>query len=251
MEDRHREEKQAAGEIVVKNRFTVWIENFWYHHKGAVMVVGFFVLLGIVCFSQCSTRQSGDLTVAFAGGYTLSGEERNAIVDVLDGIAPKKADGSNITVMINDYSVYTEEELRALCTDEKGEYSPSAFANAKQVTQDHLKTFGTYVQTGECALWLISPYVFDFQNMEKLAVPLGELFDTVPTSAVKEGEIGYGYALRLCDTALYRYYDALKVLPKDTLIVLPRSYVWGQSANEETYAEFVQLYRVIVEFEAP
>lgn len=254
-EHNKREEKQAAGEIVVKNRFTVWIENFWYHHKGAVIVVGFFLLLGIVCFAQCSTRASGDLTVSFAGSYTLDGEERAAIVDVLESIAPQKADKSGtLTMLINDYSVYTEEELRAMCTDEKGEYSPAAFANAKQVNSDHLKTFGTYVMAGECAFWLVSDFVYKEQNLENLAVPLTELFDTTPTSAVKEGAVGHGYAVRLGDTALYQYYDALKVLPADTLLVMPKPIygnIFEPTIDEEKYEECLQMYRAIVEFRAP
>ena len=43
----------------------------------------------------------------------------------------------------------------------------------------------------------------------------------------------------------------MKVLPEDTLIVMPHSLVWGASADEETYAEFLALYRAIIDFKAP
>ena len=59
------------------------------------------------------------------------------------------------------------------------------------------------------------------------------------------------YAIRIGDTAIYQYYEALQVLPADTLIVFTRSYFMGASSNAETYAKFQSLYRAIVEFQAP
>ena len=80
---------------------------------------------------------------------------------------------------------------------------------------------------------------------EKLAVPLAETFGATPTGAYDE------YAIRLGDTAIYQYYEALQVLPADTLVVFTRSYFMGASSNEKTYEEFKTLYKAIVEFQAP
>lgn len=240
------EEKLAAGEIVVQNRFLRWLDNFWYHHKWPTLIVAFFLFVGVVCFAQCSTKESGDLTVTFAGNYTLSGEEREKIMDVLNVVAPEKENGEGkSTVMLNTYSVYTEEELRPQYLDADGNLNVYAFNNAKQTSKDNLSNFGTYAMTGESAVWLVSEYVYTTRNLSALAVPLSELFETVPESAYD------GYALRLGDTELYQYYDALKVLPADTLIVMPQSFYMGESSDEETYAEFRAMYRAIVEFKKP
>ena len=242
------EKKPEAGEIVVENRFLKWLDNYWYHYKWPTIVIAFFAFVCLVCFAQCSTKEEGDLTVSYAGGYTLSGSERENIVKVINSVAPqKKESDKRLSVLLSTYSIYTDEELRAAYTDENGELAIAAYNNARQVSVDHFKTFSTYLMTGESSIWLVSEYVYkdcglDFAHISR---PLSELYgENLPASAYD------AYAIRLADTELYRYYDALKVLPEDTLILLPHSFVWGESSNEETYQYFEQLFRAIVEYKA-
>ena len=241
-------EKIEAGEIVVENRFLRWLDNFWYHYKWHTIIISFFVIMALFTFGQCTKRETGDLTVAYAGGYTLNGNERANIVKVLGSLAPEKTDteGERLSVLLSAYSIYTDEELRAAYTDENGELAIAAYNNAKQVSLDHFKTFSTYLMTGESAVWFVSEYVYRDCGLEfsHIARPLSEVYgENMPSSAYD------AYAIRLADTELYRYYDALKVLPEDTLILLPHSYVWGESANEESYRSFEALFRAIVDFQ--
>ena len=243
---KQREDKITTGEVVIENKFLRWLDNYWYHYKWPTLVVAFFLFVGIVCFAQCSAREQGDVTVTFAGGYTVTAEEHAKILDVFNAIAPQKADGKGqVSVLLSAYSIYTEEELKKAYTDEEGDLDVYSYNNAKQVSKDHLNTFGTYVMTGESAVWLVSEYVYEVQNLKKIAVPLSELYETLPASAYD------GYAIRLADTALYQYYDVLKILPEDTLIVMPHSMVWGESSDGDAYAEFLNMYRAIVEFQMP
>ena len=78
------EDKQFAGEIVIQNRFLKWLDNFWYHYKWTVIVVAFFLFVGIVCLVQCSGRESADLTVTYAGGFVFNEEERAALSNALE-----------------------------------------------------------------------------------------------------------------------------------------------------------------------
>ena len=185
------------------------------------------------------------MTLVFAGSTTLNAEQHKNVVDVFNAVAPKDKDEKQLTTLLTQYSVYTEEEMKKACTNEDGTFSPSAFASFKQVTQDHLKTFGTYVMTGESGIWLVSEYVYEVQNLKKLAKPLNELFESVPEGAFDD------YAIRLADTEIYQYYDALKVLPEDTLIVMSQPLVMGQIADEAIYQEFLDTYYAIVNFKAP
>ena len=247
-ETERKEEKLAGGEIVIRNRLFTWLDNFWYHYKWHVIVVAFFVLVSAICFVQCGTKNKTDATVTFAGGYTLTPEERTQILDVLAAIAPEKADGTGrMSLALNTYSIYTEEELKTAYTDPNtNTLSSYAYNNAKQVNADHYKTFSTYVMTGEGAVWLVSEYVYQSQGLDTRAMPLKELFgDDLPQGAYD------ACAIRLADTELYRYYDALKILPEDTLILFPRSTFMGASSDKETYAEFERVYRAIVEFRVP
>ena len=243
MKDRY--EKQEARGIVVENRFLKWLDNFWYHYKWPTLVIAFFLFVGTVCFVQCSTREGFDLSVAYAGGFSPTQEQASRINEVFSAIAPPDKEGEAPVVRVNTYTVFTEEEARALCTDEDGNFSTYAFNQTKQTTKNNLDQFGTYTKTGEAAVWLVSEYVYETLNLSKIAAPLSDLYEVPPAGAYD------AYAVRLCDTELYRYYDALKVLPEDTLIVMPHTLVWGKSSNEEHYREFQALHRAIIEFKAP
>ena len=243
---KEREEKLAAGEVVIQNKFLKWLDNYWYHYKWPTIVVAFFLFVGIVCFAQCATKEQGDVTVSYAGGYTMTAEQHAKVVEIFNAIAPDAEDGKGqMSVLLSVYSVYTDEELKKAYPDEDGKLEVYSYNNAKQVSKDHLSTFGTYVMTGESAVWLVSEYVYEVQNLQKLAVPISELYETRPTGAYDD------YAVRLSETELYQYYDALKILPEDTLIVMPQSYVWGQSADTEAYDDFLKMYRAIVDFQKP
>ena len=249
MEDKNtnRPEKLEAGDVQVKNKFTLWFENFWYHYKLQTIAFLFVITVLTVCFWQCTEREVGDVTVTFAGSYTLVNEEKQAFVEVLNAVSPKdEKTGEPISVVMTTYSVYDEETLRSMYYDEDGNFDEVAYQNAKGFNTEHLKNFGTYLMTGESAVLFINDFVFDYQNMEKVAMPLSSLYgENLPASACND------YAIRLGDTDFYKYYKAVQVLPEDTMIVLVRSYVWGASADEETYALFEDLFRSIVDFKMP
>lgn len=242
-----KQDKIEAGEIVVRNRFVTWLENYWYHYKLPTIAVLFALFVCIVCFAQCAGRETGDVTVTFGGSYDLVGEEKEAFLEVVNALAPKdEKSGESLSVILTSYSIYTEEELRARFFDEDGNFDEVAYQTAKNFNADHIKSFGTYLMTGESAVLFVNQYIFDYQNMATLAVPLSELYgEAVPSSACNE------YAIRLGDTDFYKYYPAVQVLPADTMIVLCKSYVWGASSDEKTYEEFEALFRAIVEFKAP
>jgi hypothetical protein len=246
MKQEYHSEKQTAGEIVVKNPILTWLENFWYHHKWAVLVTLFFLFTVTVCLVQCSSVEPADLTVAFAGAGNLSPGEKEGVIGAMETLTPKNEEGGRKSVLLNSCYILTEEELRALHTDAEHGFSPDAYSSHKNLNTNNLATFSTFVKTGETALWLVSPYVFDYQNLDKLALPLSELYgEEIPPSAYNE------YAIRLGDTDFYKYYDSVKVLPEDTLIVLSRRFIMGSSSDEAVYKDFTQLFRAIVDFEAP
>ena len=240
------EDKQFAGEIVIQNRFLKWLDNFWYHYKWTVIVVAFFLFVGIVCLVQCSGRESADLTVTYAGGFVFNEEERAALSNALESVSPvKKGEEQSMTVMLNTYSMFSEEELRKMFTNENGELNVYGYNTAKAQTQDQFSTMGNFVKTGESAIFFVSPMVYEELNLKKLAQPLSKLYDSTPANAYDE------YSVYLKDTAFYQYFEAIQFLPEDTLIVILQPLVFGASSNEETYAYFMEFYQNIVNFQAP
>ena len=241
-----REEKLAGGEIVIRNRMFTWLDNFWYHYKWHVIVIAFFVMVSAICFVQCGTKNKTDAMIAFAGSTSLSGEDYEPILDVLESLVPTE-DGEKQVFGWHGFSIYDEETLKKLYTDpNNNKLSQAAYSNAKQFNTNNIRDFSTYVLTGDSAIWFVSEYIYQYQELDQRVVSLAETFG----SKIPEGAYD-AYAIRLSETVLYQYYDVLKVLPEDTLLVFPKPLVIGSSSDSETYAQYEALYRAIVEFEAP
>ena len=242
-----REEKLSGENISIRHPIFLWFENLWYHYKWTILLVAFFLFVGIVCFAQCATTPHKDIYITFGGSHTMTSEELEAVERVFGDLSKSAMPESHPAVGIASYPFYTEDELRTLFTDpETGDFNVASYNTAKGQNADRLKELSSYMMTGECSIWLVNTSVYEAQHMsEKLAVPLTDVFETTPTGAYD------AYAIRLGDTAFYQYYEALQVLPADTLIVLTYPYFMGASSNEQTYAQFKALYRAIIEFEAP
>ena len=247
------QEKNEAREIVVSNAFTKRLDNFWYHHKWKVIIITFFVVVFSVCFAQCGSKQDSDVTLTFAGGYTLSQAEASSVREIFSTLARKhtsigEGKAEAVLAELVTYPIYTEAELKAKYTDENGTLSDYSYRVAVNANTDRLNALKNYMMTGQCSIWLVNSFVYEEQSMgARLAKPLSEIFGEegapVPTYDA--------YAVRLGDTALYQYYSALQVLPADTLVVLTQRFVMGASADEAYYEQCTDLFRAILSFEAP
>ena len=238
-------EKIEGGEIVIENRFLRWLDNFWYHYKWTVIVVGFFAIVSIICFVQCAGNEKGDMVVSYAGECTMSADERRRLVTVLESLTPKKANGATgQSVTVNNYLIYDHEKLKESYTDEKGEIYQMGYQMALAESQKSLQTFDTYVGTGDSAIYLISEYVY-LQRPD-----LGRMMRPLSTMGVDTSDCAYSdYAIRLADTAFYQYYQgSLGFLPEDTLLLMPARIVF---TDEKAYADYEALWTAIVTFETP
>ncbi len=237
------DEKLEGGEIVVSNRFTRWLGNFWYHYKWTVLVVAFFLTVFLVCFVQCATRETPDLYIGYAGGfgYDMTGNQKSEIAAVLASVAPE---GEASSIDLNLYSYLSEEELRTRYTDPETGALNEIYYQMKQTNMQNFNSLEQYMMTGDCAVWFVSETVYTEKKLNgELSVPLASTFgEHIPESAYD------AYAIRLCETDLYKTYEALQVLPQDTLIVLTSHIVISDRARYDRAAE---VYRAIVEFEAP
>lgn len=231
------EDKREAPEIASQSRIFRWLDNFWYHYKWPTIIVAFFLIAGIIGFTQCASQEKSDLTLTIAvGNPDLSGEPLQVFTDIMSDLLPEDVDGNGEkTVALAQFSIFTEDELIALYTytdPETGEerVQTDGLAGARHYNTERIQTLQTYIMTGECAVWLISPYVYE--TMFKDRVQISET--TV-----------------LGETAFYQYYDAVKEqLPPDTMIVLTQP-VMGYMAKQENYQSALDYYRAIVGFAAP
>ena len=238
-------EKIDGGEIVIENRFLRWLDNFWYHYKWTVIVVGFFVIVGLICFVQCATNEKGDIVVAYTGDCAMSMDERERLTTVLESLTPKGKDGKTAqSVTLNHYLVYDHEKLKESYTDENGEFYQLGYQTALSESQKSLQTFDSYVGTGDSAVYLVSKYVYlQRPDLVRMMRPLSDM-------GVDTADCAYDdYAIRLCDTAFYQFYQGvLGFIPADTLLLMPAKIVF---TDEKAYADYEALWTAIVTFEAP
>jgi hypothetical protein len=106
--------------------------------------------------------------VTYAGGFVFDESERAALSNALESVSPtKKGQEQSMSVMLNTYSMFTEEELKAMFTNEKGELNVYGYNTAKAQTQDQFSTMGNFVKTGESAIFFVSPMVYEELNLKK------------------------------------------------------------------------------------
>ncbi len=240
-----KDRKQEGGEIVVSSPFLKWLDNFWYHYKWPVIIGAFFLFTFLFCFVQCATAQKNrtDSYICFSGAYQLTEEEQTAIGQVFSAIAPADEEGTRGTVGLLHYTYYNEDELRALYTDEDGNFDNAGFNRAKQYNLENYQSLDSFMMTGECSIWLVHEEIYQSiqKKEESFAVPLSVTFgEDIPENAYDS------CAIRLGDTAIYQTYEALQVLPEDTLLVLTARLIY---TNKEEYEQTTALYRAIVEFD--
>lgn len=249
MDQRNRQdEKTEAPEIAEQSRFLRWLDNVWYHYKWYIIIGTFAVVTLVICLVQCSSRESHDMTITYAGP-TLNDTEQGGFSAALEVALPEDFDGNGTkSIQLVTYGIYTEEELIAMYSRENSEgvrmLDNFNYGNAKKQNTDEGTAFSTFVRTGECAVWFVSPYVYEQYGMETLATPLSDIFgNKLPEGAAND------YAVRLGDTAFYRAYAAVRELPADTLIVLTQPYIYGKVSKDAFYENCRDMYIAIVNFE--
>ncbi len=225
------EEKMEARDLCEQSKFLKWLDNFWYHYKWHTIAVAFLLMVFVVCFVQCASRESTDMTVSFCGNATLSENEMEAISKILGDVCPEDVneDGEK-SVWLGQYSIYSEEQLTALYTEydeETGEtiFDQSGMMSAKGYNTERIKSLQDYVMTGECAVWLVSEYVYTSMFDGKITV-----VDSCPLS----------------ETAIYRNFDAIKKLPDGMTVLLTRPLVIGTYADEANFANAQAYFNALV-----
>ena len=245
-EEKKEEEKLEGREIVVDHPAVSKWSNFWYHHKWTVMIVSFFLIVGIVCFAQCASKEKTDLSVGYAGNYVPTQEQLSGFRRTVNGMIPEDYNGDGGRAAATYvYSVFSDAELQR--NSSNGDRVDSyVYQAAKKTNIEEIQNLRTFLQTGECAVWFVSEELYTETvgagvNIAYFCRPLNELYgETAPTGAYD------AYAVRLKDTAMYASYPAVQFLPEDTLVVLLRAMPMGATSDPQFYARSEALFRSIV-----
>ena len=240
--DGKQNDKEYTEGISVKSGFLAKLDNFWYHHKWMTLIVGFFIIVGVICTVQMCNKEADDLTVVYAGRNNLTPTEVESISSVLEAIAPSDFNGDGRkSIALSAYNILSKDQINDLQKETDAAGNHPHVDNSYYSSQ--YQTYNSYIKTGESSILFVEPWEYESLVLSGVLVRLDTVLDNVPESAFSD------YGIRLGDTDLYSEYGVMKLLPKDTVICIMHIVV-GKSGDEEHFEHEKQMFRAIVNFKA-
>lgn len=242
-EEERNGEKYGDRKVRVDTPLSEKLDNFWFHHKGKV-IVGFLLLLVLILtVSQIVGRRDNNVMLAYAGPGYLSGEQQNAMQDLLSSVVSKKIGDGDFLVGVTQYQVYSEAQIESIRAEtfEDGEQK---FINS-EFNSENYENLYAYIMTGDTAILMLDPWLYQELLRNGRLAPMSELFTVQPTAVDEKG-----YGVRLGETAIYDSYAVVSQLPEDTVLCFLKPQVIGKTSKTKAYAEMQETFRAIVGFEA-
>lgn len=222
-----------------------WLDNFWYHNRWLVLIIGFFVVTGIIIAVQFFQKDEYDVLLLYTGPDMPTANEQRDIENAFEQVLREDYnDDGEYTVMMDPLFLMTDEQLK----DEK--YNLDENGNPILInTSEMVKTkeqYTTQIFAGEVLICLLDPAWYDSAYKRDAFVPLDEILDEVPENAYNDS------ALYLSQTGFGQYFTATHVLPEDTLICFRRMSTTtafkDKDSEEERYEFNKQFFKDIVTF---
>lgn len=175
-----------------------WMENFWYHHKWAVIITVFFIVVLLVCALQMSSRVQYDFNVIFVGnGGNITGTQYNDILSSLEKVSYDADENGKTSVCFS---------RETFISDQESELVSNLNSNITSFMQSSL--YQDYY------VYFIDPVLYENYKNEGVFVPLA-----LHINNINEKILNDELSIRLGDCAFYDY-PGISAMPEDTLIVL-------------------------------
>ncbi len=239
-----------------KSKFSVWLENYWYHYKWHTIAALFVLLVLVVCTVQLCQRESYDVLVLYAGNQDISRTSKDgdvseyaalssalkSVVDDFDGDGEKRVGLEALFWMSSDQI----REFEAT-KDEGDELSYSVIAS-------NYETLNNIMMSNEYFVWFISEALYEYyvgmEGGDERFLPLDSLVDEgreVNYYVDKDGT-EHRNAIYLADTGYYSL-PGISQLPEDTVIVLRRTVVGASKTVKEEHASATEVVKRIINFD--
>lgn len=222
-------------------------ENFWYHHKWKTIIIGFVVMLLVVCIAQAGSRDKTDVYVMYAGPGFITANEARQVQDAMkQQMDDYNGDGEK-GILLADFNYLSPaqiEEKKALAAEQGVDLTIDNYGNAAVLEQYEME-----VIAGESVIYILDPGLYE--NVKKAGglLPLTEVLGETPEGAVDE------YGIRFSETKFARFYTAMNVFPEDSILCIRRvstmSVFKGQKKTERLHSWHVDLFTNIVNFQFP
>lgn len=227
-------------------KFKKWFENYWYHYKWITLIIGFFVISGIVMAVQFIQKVDYDSLILYTGPDMPTANEQRDIENAFEQMMSADLNGDGKYVAsLDPLFLMTDEQLKdeKYSVDENG--SPILINTSEMVKTKERYT--TQIFTGEAVICLLDPAWYDEAYRQQAFVPLNELIDEIPEGTYNDS------ALYLHQTAFGQYFDCFDALPEDTLICFRRMSSTGafksKKREQEKYDYNKALFIEILEFD--
>ena len=204
-------------------------DNFWYHHKWKVIIIGFIVITVLVCSVQMCSREEPDAYIMYAGPYKFGQTDTRSFESAFGEIVTdRNGDGKAYAELVVNYQM---------------------FASNREM-------FDQQILAGDTVICLLDPHLYESvfvtdENGQKQSgfMPLAEVLGYTPEYAVD------AYSVRIGDTPMGEFFTVLQGLDEDTLLCVRQmssfSFLKGQSRTEKYHAYCLDVFRKIFEFEPP
>lgn len=234
-------EKLPAGNGPEISGFKKKWENFWYHYKIHVIIGVVAAITLIVCTTQLLTREKHDFIVMYAGPRVVALQDLKYMEMAFEDIADDFDKNGKVTITLDDIVMLSPEEREAAA-------AAGAVFDANFI-RTSMTEFYQQIAVGEVKIYMLSPYMYNEVKENGIFMPLSEIFDEIPESAHDD------FAVSLLKTDFGKHYNGINDLPNDTLICIRRltdvSKVGKAEKEEREHAANVELFKKIVEFDAP
>lgn len=229
------------------NKIVKWFRNYWYYYKWWVIGIAFALCVLLVCTLQVCSAPKQDISILYAGTFPPADNSVPDMHRAFEAVLPEdyNGDGEKVVDMAM-LMIYSEDQIKEIESNLDDDDAPiiNRYTNSGEFSK-----FQNLVVSGEYYVCLLEPWLFDIVNSEGGFVKLSDIFGATPEKAVND------YAIRLSDTELGGYYEALKLLPRDTYLCLrtpgTMHTVLGNGKGSEAYEQAVEFIKAVVEFEAP
>ena len=233
-EDQQNEhESQYTGKKVGK------LENFWYQHKWHAGLTAFCIVIAAVLLWQILTYVAPDAYIMYTGPVALIGSRytdlETAITQVMEDY---NGDGVK-AISFTDNTYLTEEQIAE--KQEEGGYQPDYGA-----MQSAYSRFQAEINAAKHMLCMLDPSLYEPLRDMGGFMPLSDIFgEDLPESAADE------YGIRLGDTAFYKEFPGVRILPANTILAVRSEEapgIQGSKKKLEALQRHAALLRAIAEY---
>ena len=202
-----------------------WLENFWYHHKWATIIVVFFLTVAIILTVQTFSRKKYDAAFMLIGNG--GGIDRTQYNDIL----------SSLSSFCEDTDANGEKNI--LFSRETFISDPND--SAAGVLNSNVTSFMRSVLYQNYYIFFIDPVLYEHYKGSGMFVSLESVVGDVPDE-MKYDEFAIKY-----DACKIKELPGMSAIPEDSLIVIKvvpyyasKSKTEAETASQQAHAEIIK-----------